>query len=209
MTSKAVVALRQGKAIAEPRPQLPKAVVAGLTDLTIAFPTARQQADGDRQRWLQLAATAVSSFDPRLVENVLRWLVLNNKRNPFPPTPQDLHEACRTREGEWRVASLAKYELCSAYPREVVVPADLEAAFVREWIDVALRHRYRESLDRLLAMPDLTFSRIPADAFSDGARDHIITLRNERTDRERCSRERCISRTPVESLFLPPGSEAV
>jgi len=183
--NRAVVPIHAGQQIAEPKPKISKAVAMGLTDLTIAFRPGRQQSDEDRTRWLQICAKVLAPFHQQLIAEVLDWLLTHNEANPFCPTPQEIHAACKKREGQWRSDTLEKFGLLLNPPRySSHVPRDLEIEFVRQqlaqWVPDLLAGRpfFRSWGERCLKeMPDTKFQALPREAFPEGTYDQVANMR--------------------------------
>lgn len=81
---------------------------------------------------------------------------------------------------------------------DCIVPADLQIAFLQEEIECqlsAIEHQAAQeergeitresSTAELLVMPDEAFERLPHNAFPDGSRETIVTMRKERIEKAR------------------------
>jgi hypothetical protein len=83
-------------------------IADALGDLLLAFTAGAGLTPQNRVRLFQLHLKAVEGHHPAVALAALDWLILNNPRNPFPPTPQDVAETCRRVKGTW-FARLANY----------------------------------------------------------------------------------------------------
>lgn len=84
---------------------VPKDVVKGIKMIILSFPS-QGMADSDRPILQEAYLEAVAGFPRAVVEWTLKFLVLHNPRNTptytCPPTPQDVHEACKKTLSDWR-----------------------------------------------------------------------------------------------------------
>lgn len=91
MTSKGMPVLPGGGSLCG---KTPANIQKGLVAICVAFHGGKPMADRDRAVWMRIAASLLAGFEIELVEAVLGDMLIHNPRNPFPPTPQDLYEAC-------------------------------------------------------------------------------------------------------------------
>lgn len=193
-----------GGAVVEPAKPLTPAVQRGITDLTIAFQAGVQRSDSDRVRGLQLYAEAVSGFHPAIIEATLRWLLLNNPRNPFPPTTQDVHEACQATQSNWLGAILEHFAIGrrgysfnrygTSAPKPSGAPFGDSAPMTPgcpappDLVIDLLRRRLWVGFDNeLRQMSDVEFAALPVGAL---ASEHLERLVFERAERARSEAER-------------------
>ena len=80
---------------------LPAPIKNGIIDILTAFAGASQE-DNDKQRLLRIYGEAVAGLDGHAAGYALQWLKLNNPRNPFRPTPQDVYECADRVMKVWR-----------------------------------------------------------------------------------------------------------
>lgn len=83
-----------------------RAIVRNITALEIAFPAGRSGDQDERDMRAAIVVEAIAETDPAIALYVLKTLRLHNSRNPFPPTPQDVFEHCRTTTVVLRLAAL-------------------------------------------------------------------------------------------------------
>ena len=92
------VAVRGGAmALVDPISEISK----GVSDLLLAFPAGAPQAPENRTRLFEIYFEAMRDVHPWIVSQTISWLMFNNQRNPFPPTPQDVRETARKIYGTW------------------------------------------------------------------------------------------------------------
>jgi hypothetical protein len=193
---------------------LPPSIMGGIVDLVIAFSAGPATADADRTRKLQLYGEVVAGVEVSVAEYALKRLRVHNKRNPFPPTPQDLFEECKRVRHLWhdRVIDvlISGEEWGSASSIEAsfrirlnpsdpwgpppftagcFMPDRLILEALRDYID-----RNADDSDSDLARMDAdAFESLPEQVFGPGMRDAAITaraLRVERIERERKQQDR-------------------
>lgn len=73
----------------------PATIRKKIVALDVAFPAGRSMSDDERSLRDRLYAVAIEGFEVYVADFVLSRLMLCNPRNPFAPTPQDVHELCR------------------------------------------------------------------------------------------------------------------
>lgn len=202
-----------GGAVVEPAKPLTPAVQRGITDLTIAFQAGVQRSDSDRIRGLQLYAEAVSEFHPAIVEATMRWMLVHNPRNPFPPTTQDVHEACQATQGNWlgsildhfrigeRRYSYDRYTSATSKPRGAsfghIPPMTPGCAAPPDLVIDLLRRRLWVGFDgELRQMSDAEFAALPVGAL---ASEHLERLLVERAKRAQSEAERIEREAPWEA----------
>lgn len=89
---------------------LPAALQEGIKDLIAAFQAgAGGVSDAERTRTLKIYRKALDGFPEAVAAYALNWLLMHNPRNPFPPSPQDVHEMCRKVESAWASRVLAYF----------------------------------------------------------------------------------------------------
>jgi len=76
---------------------VPLVIQNGIQDLLVGFQagSSSQPAD-DRVRAMRIYARACSNFPDFIADLALKQLLFSNPRNPFAPTPQDVHELCES-----------------------------------------------------------------------------------------------------------------
>lgn len=185
-----------GGAVVDPaKPLTP--VQRGITDLTIAFQAGVQRSDSDRVRGLQLYAEAVSGFHPAIIEATLRWLLLNNPRNPFAPTTQDVHEACQATQSNWLGEILehfglsrsgytfGRYSTPASRPRGApfgdIPPMTPGCPAPPDLVIDLLRRRLGLGFDdELRRMSETEFAALPFEALAPEHRQRLIAERGQR-----------------------------
>ena len=175
----------------------PSPVERGIVDLLIAFHAGAQRSDDDRVRGLQLYAEACADVPASVASFALRRLRFKNPRNPFPPTPQDVFEACDTVFSRWRERVVQHYvegerwEAASMMEmlHHDIMPAGAppkEPGCFVEWnLIISMLRNYLSTeggQKRATKMPLARFEALPLEAFDDGARDAIIELRREEAE---------------------------
>src|SRR4051812_42129609 len=81
---------------------LPSEIANGIFDLLTAFATGARQEDAEKMRLLRIYGESIAGYDVAIALHALGWLLLHNPRNPYRPTPQDVHETCQNLIKEWR-----------------------------------------------------------------------------------------------------------
>ena len=61
--------------------------------------------DEDAKRLIRLLIEAVADFHELVATEAVHGLRFNNPRNPYRPSPQDVHERCRAIDGKWYSAT--------------------------------------------------------------------------------------------------------
>lgn len=191
-----IVEARSAGAVVISKSAVPPAVRDGIRNLLLAFTAGHGIAAEDRAQTLWLFAGACNGFEQGIVEYVLQHLVFHNRRNPFPPTPQDVRELCESTSMIWRIRT-GRYRLlvtygCSVADEQGNWPSDIWQAdwgprpgepdcFASEALVMAgVRQRIKIHEKSLIALPDERFEAIPPEAYPDGFYDYIVANREQR-----------------------------
>jgi hypothetical protein len=186
MTSKEIVPHRDGNHVATNLAALPPAVKGRISDLMVAFATA-SNGGVEKRQLLRLYAEVADSFPEAIVVTALDWLKFHNPRNPFHPTPQDVHETCVKVRESWRSRVTAYFGAGAEWPQRetdwqgrqlwalgaepfcagCAVPEQLVQEFLATWVaDTSAADIAKIGRDRL--------SRIPAPCFGPTKRDQVL-----------------------------------
>ena len=168
---------------------LPAKIGAALHESLAAFASQRNVSDADRAANLKSYVTAMEGFHEALILEVLRFMTLNNPRNPFPYTAQDLHERLNSRAETWsrlvcRGIFEADWDVEQYGPGPLrhgcFIPDDL----TRQYLKKALRaHQVRMSSLANLLPAD--FAIIPEDVFPATGDYCLEEVRKARADAEK------------------------
>lgn len=160
---------------------VPPAIRDSLGDILVAFSAGGR--DDDRPRLLKLYAKALSGFEEIVAARALDHLLTHNPRNPFQPTPQDLHEACVRIRDEWSSAVRQHYIL-GGDRVGVSIPAPIVAGLMREWTsDPGMQ-------SKLVTIDAERYDRLPPEFFEPGRKAEIDALRVARKEAEDEARKR-------------------
>jgi hypothetical protein len=188
-----------GTAIVAGTDHTPGALIRqGIADLMIAFQAGSQRSEGDCARRFQLYREELSHFHPAVAERTLRWLRRHNPRNPFPPTPMDVYEACKQTARSWRADVLEHFFPVGPYRRGTtfegspppleagcVVPPDLVIEILREELA-------KGSCDHELRFMSYEFfAALPEEVFELDHRDRMLAQRAHDAERKAAAEREC------------------
>src|SRR5204863_9379828 len=73
----------------------------GIQDLLVAYPPHPGEEGLDRVRLARIWARETAAFEEEIVIETFHDLLINNPRNPFRPSVQDIVTRCRSVRAEW------------------------------------------------------------------------------------------------------------
>lgn len=177
---------------------LPVPIRRALVKIDLAFPAGLANlAPGEVDIRNDVYAEAFEGFLGVIVAAALKHLLLNNPRNPFAPTPQDVHEQCEKLQSTWRHALRCymvdgeKWEApwfapdCPA-PGTKGHPLTMDQ--VRKLGDdsaTSVINRYLSGLDH----SDERLNRIRPEMFDKGEREDLIAKRKTKLEEHRKAKE--------------------
>jgi hypothetical protein len=163
--------------------KLPASVSNALKQLLLAYPAGPSVSDEDYAVRVAVFVGTAEEFHPSIAEKAAKRLITMNPRNPFPPTPQDYHDAmCQAyRNLEYKLYSFLTDDL------DIIEPPDLPSDVAREMIrDMFTRgyvdyYRARKPIQGFEYMKEATFARWPVDILRElGVYDAIVEMRSTR-----------------------------
>lgn len=169
---------------------LPVPIANGIFDLLTAFAAGPQQEDADKKRLVRIYGEAVAGLEVAVATHAIGWLKLNNPRNPFRPTPQDVYETCQKIIEEWRTRVLHHFTVWDAGkwgateratyrpqfpwgPAPFAPNCHIPDVMVKDFLATYLSYGHDQNL---VGLGRERLYRIPADCFGDGQRSKALKV---------------------------------
>lgn len=176
---------------------LPPIIQSGIKSLLVAFAAGPAQHEDDRIHLIRAYVGACDGFETGIVRYALLHLLYHNPRNPFRPTPQDVHELCQETTKSacfWaaRFQLLFVFGLASDEENDIRSsppdhwekkwgprPDEESCIISRDSVIAAVRTTIQRYERALIKLPDKKFEAIPLDAFPDDYREKIVKKRDQ------------------------------